>query len=182
MKKFLTTVVVVLIILGIGFLYVVKNPDSSFSQKALNMFWGSTSVEQLTGQAAIDANIKEIPAALANPASTNCVKNWWTLAIAESTGGQVGMCTLSGGTVCEERAYMRGECWVAITNAWPALPGAPKTEPVVCTADYTPVCGLVQIQCIKAPCLPVEQTFSNKCVMGGNKLALFLHNGECVKR
>ncbi len=38
MKKFLTTVVVVLIILGIGFLYVVKNPDSSFSQKALNMF------------------------------------------------------------------------------------------------------------------------------------------------
>lgn len=182
MKKFLTTVVVVLVFVGIGFLYVIKNPTSSFSQKVLNIFWTSQTAQQLTGQAAIDANIKDIPTELANPASTNCIRNWWTLAIVEWTGGQLGMCTLTGGTVCEERAYMRGECWVTVSNTWFPIPNAPKTEWTVCTADYTPVCGLVEIQCIKAPCLPIEQTFSNKCVMGQNKLAIYLHNGECVKR
>ena len=49
-------------------------------------------------------------AGLANPASVNCVDKWWTLQILEWTGGQYGMCTLSDGTKCEERAFLRGEC------------------------------------------------------------------------
>lgn len=47
---------------------------------------------------------------LANPASVNCVDKWWSLTIMEWTGGQYGVCTLSDGTKCEERAFMRGEC------------------------------------------------------------------------
>lgn len=34
---------------------------------------------------------------------------------------------------------------------------------VFCTEEYAPVCGKRQVQCIKAPCEPVEQTYSNKC-------------------
>ncbi len=34
----------------------------------------------------------------------------------------------------------------------------------MCTMEYKPVCGLVQVQCIKAPCPPLWQTFSNNCM------------------
>ncbi len=33
----------------------------------------------------------------------------------------------------------------------------------VCTADYTPVCGLVDVQCVTTPCDPIPQTFGNAC-------------------
>lgn len=52
---------------------------------------------------------------LANPASVYCEQQGGTLEIVDETGGQVGMCTLSDGTVCEEWAYMRGECPVTGT-------------------------------------------------------------------
>lgn len=48
-----------------------------------------------------------------------------------------------------------------------------------CTREYMPVCGEIQVQCIKAPCYPVKQTFSNKCEMENNSLATFLYTGEC---
>jgi len=118
---------------------------------------------------------------IANPASSNCVKNWWTLNIVEWTGGQVGMCTLANGTVCEERAYMRGECGTSAT--WSeASPSVSWDAWTICTMEYAPVCASVQVQCIKAPCPPIEQTFGNKCQMNANKHATFLHEGECVTK
>ncbi|HPO11304.1 MAG TPA: hypothetical protein PLM63_01865 [bacterium] len=48
-----------------------------------------------------------------------------------------------------------------------------------CTMEYDPVCAEVQIECIKAPCDPVYQTFSNMCQMRKNKLAKFLYKGRC---
>ncbi|MEI6673261.1 MAG: hypothetical protein WCL02_08350 [bacterium] len=48
--------------------------------------------------------------------------------------------------------------------------------------EYVPVCASVQVQCIKAPCPPVEQTFGNKCTMNANKSATFLYDGECVAK
>ena len=47
---------------------------------------------------------------MANPASVNCVNKGGKLSIVDKSEGQVGMCTLSDGTVCEEWAYFRGEC------------------------------------------------------------------------
>jgi len=47
---------------------------------------------------------------IANPASVNCIEKGGKLSIVEKPEGQVGMCTLSDGTVCEEWAYLRGEC------------------------------------------------------------------------
>lgn len=51
--------------------------------------------------------------------------------------------------------------------------------PTMCTMEYAPVCASIQVQCIKAPCLPIKQTFGNKCMMNANKLAKFLYTGEC---
>lgn len=47
---------------------------------------------------------------IANPASVNCIEKGGKLSIVDKPEGQVGMCTLSDGTVCEEWAYFRGEC------------------------------------------------------------------------
>ncbi|MFA6602750.1 MAG: DUF4395 family protein [Candidatus Shapirobacteria bacterium] len=47
---------------------------------------------------------------LSNPASVNCLKKGGKLSIEDQPGGQVGMCTLQNGTVCEEWAYFKGEC------------------------------------------------------------------------
>lgn len=49
-------------------------------------------------------------AQLANPASVNCINNNGTLNIVNTGEGEVGMCTLPSGEVCEEWAFMRGEC------------------------------------------------------------------------
>lgn len=57
----------------------------------------------------------------------------------------------------------------------------PIPDPGYCTTEFAPVCAEVQIQCIKAPCDPIQQTFSNRCEMNKNKLAKFLHEGECDK-
>lgn len=61
----------------------------------------------------------------------------------------------------------------------PAILVEENTQPVICTMDYTPVCAEVQVQCIKAPCPPIKETFGNKCQMDANKLATFLYTGEC---
>ena len=47
---------------------------------------------------------------IANPASVNCIEKGGNLSIVDKPEGQLGMCTLSDGTVCEEWAYFRGEC------------------------------------------------------------------------
>lgn len=47
---------------------------------------------------------------LANPASLNCIDHNGSLKIVDTNEGQVGMCTLPSGKVCEEWAFFRGEC------------------------------------------------------------------------
>lgn len=46
----------------------------------------------------------------------------------------------------------------------------------VCTMQYAPVCAEVQVQCITAPCLPVQETFGNSCMAWKNPV---LYAGEC---
>jgi putative hemolysin len=48
---------------------------------------------------------------LANPASTYCIQHGGTLRIVTAAdGSQTGMCTLPGGSQCDEWAYFRGQC------------------------------------------------------------------------
>jgi len=51
----------------------------------------------------------------------------------------------------------------------------------LCTSDYRPICANVEIHCVTVPCEPIQQTFSNPCVMGNNPHATFLHEGVCKK-
>lgn len=49
----------------------------------------------------------------------------------------------------------------------------------ICTALYAPVCATVNVQCIKAPCDPVRQTFGNSCEACANPLVHSYTQGEC---
>jgi len=101
---------------------------------------------------------------IANPASVYCAEHEGTLEIRKGVNGEYGVCIFANGSECEEWAYYRGEC-------------GPSSK--VCTTEYAPVCGEVQVQCIKAPCNPVQQTFSNECKL--NKAgAKFVHEGVCI--
>lgn len=51
----------------------------------------------------------------------------------------------------------------------------------VCIQIYDPVCATVEIQCIKAPCNPVKQTFSNSCEACRNPLVRSYTPGECTE-
>ena len=50
---------------------------------------------------------------------------------------------------------------------------------LICPSVYDPVCALVSVQCIKAPCSPIEQTFGNACEACRNSLVEEYRNGEC---
>lgn len=54
-----------------------------------------------------------------------------------------------------------------------------EDKPAICTKEYMPVCGQVQVQCIKAPCNPIQETFGNAC-MAKAAWATDIIQGECV--
>lgn len=246
MKKLLRTLMIIILFIGIWFVYLVKNPSLPISQKVLTTLWISmdTQTQPTETNTGIDltncisyfdgcnnCSVKdgkpdactlmycETPAepkcneygtgttdggvGMANPASVNCENKWWTLEIVTADdGGQIGMCHLPDGNTCEERAYMRDECPAttpgkacteeakicpdgsAVGRTWPNCEFAPcpGEEWIACTMQYEPVCASVAVQCIKAPCPPIEQTFGNTCMMNANKLATYLHDGECTAK
>jgi hypothetical protein len=51
--------------------------------------------------------------------------------------------------------------------------------PPLCTTEYNPVCGSVQVDCIRAPCPPIPETFSNICELKASPRATFLYGGVC---
>jgi hypothetical protein len=50
----------------------------------------------------------------------------------------------------------------------------------VCAEIYAPVCATVNVQCIKAPCPPVQQTFPSSCNACHNPLVTEYGQGECT--
>ncbi len=58
-------------------------------------------------------------------------------------------------------------------------PPADDEGPKPCTREYVPVCGEVEVQCIKAPCPPLKTTFGNRCE-AENAKAQNIVEGECV--
>ena len=49
---------------------------------------------------------------IANPASTNCIEQGGGLEVRDGLIGQYGLCHFSDGSLCEEWAFLRGECKV----------------------------------------------------------------------
>ncbi len=149
------------------YFFVKENPENIYVVK---------------GQTRINKMLKKNPSvSIANPASTYCIENNGKLEIKNEESGQTGICTFSDWSSCEERAFFRGECtpWQEIPQeVWQETPT--QGEPTMCTMEYAPVCAKVEIQCVTTPCEPIEQTFSNKCMMEANKLATFLYEWECT--
>lgn len=50
-----------------------------------------------------------------------------------------------------------------------------------CAEIYAPVCASVQVQCVKAPCYPVKQTFGNSCEACRNHLVNSYTEGMCER-
>jgi hypothetical protein len=78
--------------------------------------------------------------------------------------------------VCE---YLGGACGL-YSNEMKIVLGSTNdsTGVPVCTKEYRPVCGSLEVQCITTPCDPVKKTYSNKCMMeaaGAN----FIYSGVC---
>jgi hypothetical protein len=57
----------------------------------------------------------------------------------------------------------------------------PRSDPAAttCPADEDSVCANVQVQCIKAPCDPIKQTFRNSCQACLEKTVLSYTEGAC---
>jgi len=60
----------------------------------------------------------------------------------------------------------------------PEIIAVPPIKPAVCTREYQPVCGEVNVQCVQAPCPPITRTYSNRCVLDGDG-ARFVSEGVC---
>lgn len=57
---------------------------------------------------------------------------------------------------------------------------ATQRDAEVCMQVIQPVCATVQIQCIRAPCNPVQQTFNNACEACRNSLVQSYTEGTCA--
>jgi len=71
----------------------------------------------------------------------------------------------------------------AVQNAVPPVStntGAIGAD-TVCTANYSPVCGEIEVQCIKAPCPPIRETYSNDC-QAHKAGAKIVQQGVCTLR
>lgn len=63
----------------------------------------------------------------------------------------------------------------------PAPTPAPQPNPgngMVCPQHYAPVCAQKAVQCVRAPCPAVKQTFGNSCMASAQGYSV-LYNGTC---
>ncbi len=80
----------------------------------------------------------------------------------------------SDGTVTPGDSLMVANIIIGDAKPTMACGGGP-----VCTSEYDPVCGGLDVVCIRAPCDPVKQTYGNMCELE-NAGAEFLYRGKCI--
>lgn len=72
--------------------------------------------------------------------------------------------------------YGHGNYYTPRPPHTPKPPTVPDTK--YCTKIYKPVCAQKQVQCFRAPCPPVQQTFGNACE-ANNAGYTVISNGVC---
>ena len=89
-----------------------------------------------------------------------CNAAWW-----------IAACTMM---YCENP----GKPYCMIDQTTPSNPQDDENQ-IMCTMQYDPVCGRQEVQCIKAPCNPIVQTYGNQCTLNAAG-AEAIHAWECV--
>lgn len=95
-------------------------------------------------------------------------------------------CTMDA-KMCPDGSYVGR---VAPNCAFASCPNESSNEQIVCPAEardadvcmavVEPVCGLVQVQCVAAPCNPIPETFSNSCEACKNRNVVSYAAGACT--
>lgn len=91
-------------------------------------------------------------------------------------------CVAAGNPVME--GYPRqcahdGQTFVEEVVPSPSNENLGETPHQACTKEFKPVCGEVEVQCVRAPCPPIKTTFENRCLAEKEK-AQNIVEGECV--
>ena len=121
-------------------------------------------------EVAYEGECNENKTQMANPASVYCIEQGGTLEIIkDENGGEIGMCSLPNGIVCEEWSLFRGECEVSEEKVF-CTEEQRKVE--VCIMLYAPVCGYDEND-------EIIKTYSNSCFACGNEEVIYYINGEC---
>ncbi|MDD3263166.1 MAG: DUF333 domain-containing protein [Candidatus Absconditabacteria bacterium] len=142
MKNFLFGLILGGIIV-FGYFFTKENPENTYVLQA------KTLVNKILQ--------KDSKVGIANPASTYCIENNGTLEIKDGNEGQIGICTFSDGSSCEERAFFRGECNLGNQNETNGIINEQENQipennekiycteeqkaAEMCTMEYMPVCG-----------------------------------------
>lgn len=61
-------------------------------------------------------------------------------------------------------SYYRRDCQARPPVNNPPVYSPPNPRPRICTKEYRPVCAEKTVQCFRAPCPSVKQTFGNACM------------------
>ncbi|MFA6375859.1 MAG: hypothetical protein WCX69_00455 [Candidatus Paceibacterota bacterium] len=179
-KKIILSAAAILILAGIGYwLYVsqkeTENPITSAPPaKEKNM-------TEAEARAIAEESCIKGGAALSAGTYNENSKTWWFDANLNTTKpGCNPACVVSVET---KTAEINWRCTGAIPpdSTQETTCTAASRQGDVCAEIYAPVCATVQIQCIKAPCDPIKQTFSNACVACHNPLVSGYVAGECEK-
>lgn len=127
------------------------------------------------------------PACVVSVETKTAEINWrCTGAIPPANNGQPTACTMDAKICPDGTAVGRvaPDCEFAAcpqNNNFPQKCSAESRKAEICAQVYDPVCATVNIQCVKAPCDPVKQTFSNKCEACKNQLVSDYTKGECPR-